>query len=145
MKLKIWRMENDKRVEVFKGEITEEEFQFIKDGKTTFMVQLDTSTQQKSKKEGKTETRTKSKPKKAIEPCPYCGRSFIAGRGLTRHLKSCVKKSQTPKKPKKQKLEAKKPEPKKSPAIKAQETSGEPQSKETKETKEAKQQTSQTS
>ncbi len=115
IKLKIWKMEDEEQVTVFQGQIKEEKFQFVQDGDTTYMIQLDMPTARKAK--------GRSVPLKTPKtPCPYCGKSFVAGRGLTRHLKSCSEKpkSKPKKKPQKQ---ASKP----TTATKTQET---PQKKE---------------
>ena len=82
IKLKIWKMEDEEQVAVFQGQIKEEKFQFVQDGDTTYMVQLDMPTARKAK--------GRSVPPKTS--CPYCGKSFVAGRGINRHLKSCSEK-----------------------------------------------------
>jgi len=87
-------MQDDERVEIFKGQIKEERFQFVQDRDTTYMVQLEMSGKPKIRgkarqlEEGEAPTVT-VRPK---APCPHCGQSFVAGRGLTRHLRSCPKK-----------------------------------------------------
>lgn len=99
IKLRIWRMEEEERVEVFQGQIKEERFQFVRDGDTTYMVQLDMPKADKTRgrsresaKPARGEARPSSTPNPPRAPCPHCGRSFLVGRGLNRHLKSCPKK-----------------------------------------------------
>jgi len=125
MKLKIWRMQDDERVEIFEGQIKEERFQFVQDGDTTYMVQLDMPEKPKIRGkirqlEGGEAPAMTARPK---APCPHCGQSFVAGRGLTRHLRSC------PKKPKAGKLRKKKAR-EQAPKVQAQETQTKKEAKE---------------
>jgi len=102
-KLKIWRMHDGRPVEVFKGQIKEERFQFVQDEDTTYMVQLDISATPKIR--GKAHNlegdKASTRAARAKARCPHCGRSFVPGRGLTRHLWSCPKKPK-PGRPKRQ-------------------------------------------
>lgn len=132
IKLKIWRMEDEEQVEVFQGQIKEERFQFVQDGDNTYMIQLDMPKARKVREvsqQGKKGASGTSTPPKT--PCPHCGKSFVVGRGLNRHLKSC------PKKPKATTTKPKKKTREQAPTTKTQETQSaketETKEKETKE------------
>jgi hypothetical protein len=115
IKLKIWRMEDEEQVEVFQGRIKEERFQFVQDGDNTYMIQLDMPKARKVREvsqQGKRGPSGTSTPPKT--PCPHCGKSFVVGRGLNRHLKSCPKKPKATKPKKKTRKQA--------PTTKIQET-----------------------